>query len=229
MAHYSVNANSKSSTGSFMTCKYVDTNSPEQQVIYINNTTDSASICNDSHSQDISSTPIHDLNSSCSNSSQIIEAAPISAHKHGTQIIVDQCYESQTVIPEHHAQYSGKNSSSISFSSSTAASPGKINSNSLHNSHPRLPASSFSSSTQKIIKTEPVSGHLLPLRNDRNGLTRTVMNGSVPSNILLQLISLNAEKENLLGQLLKASEHCEPASLIPAGVVNDVIPAVGYR
>lgn len=38
-----------------------------------------------------------------------------------------------------------------------------------------------------------------------------------------------AQKENLLGQLLKASEQCEPASLIPAGVVDDVIPAVGYR
>lgn len=36
-------------------------------------------------------------------------------------------------------------------------------------------------------------------------------------------------KENLLGQLLKASKHCEPASLIPEGVVDDVIPAVGYR
>ncbi|XP_069163805.1 uncharacterized protein [Procambarus clarkii] len=38
-----------------------------------------------------------------------------------------------------------------------------------------------------------------------------------------------SQKENLLGQLLKASEHCEPASLIPEGVVDDVIPAVGYR
>ncbi|KAB7503081.1 Zinc finger and SCAN domain-containing protein 5B [Armadillidium nasatum] len=36
-------------------------------------------------------------------------------------------------------------------------------------------------------------------------------------------------KNNLLGQLLKASKHCEPASLIPEGVVGDVIPAVGYR
>ncbi|KAG7156734.1 Transcriptional regulator ovo-like 1 [Homarus americanus] len=38
-----------------------------------------------------------------------------------------------------------------------------------------------------------------------------------------------SQKENLLGQLLKASEHCEPATLIPEGVVDDVIPAVGYR
>lgn len=49
------------------------------------------------------------------------------------------------------------------------------------------------------------------------------------SNILLLQPVTATSEENLLGQLLKASEHCEPASLIPAGVVNDVIPAVGYR
>ena len=49
------------------------------------------------------------------------------------------------------------------------------------------------------------------------------------SNLLPHPISHVSQKDNLLGQLLKASEHCEPASLIPAGVVNDVIPAVGYR
>lgn len=52
-----------------------------------------------------------------------------------------------------------------------------------------------------------------------------VRNMSTPS-ITLQNES---QKENLLGQLLKASEHCEPATLIPEGVVDDVIPAVGYR
>ncbi|KAF2357173.1 Zinc finger C2H2-type [Trinorchestia longiramus] len=53
--------------------------------------------------------------------------------------------------------------------------------------------------------------------------------GGLSTVLLLPVSAAAAEKENLLGQLLKASEHCEPASLIPAGVVNDVIPAVGYR
>ncbi|XP_018015135.1 uncharacterized protein LOC108672033 [Hyalella azteca] len=54
--------------------------------------------------------------------------------------------------------------------------------------------------------------------------------GGLATVLLLPVTSAGiSEKENLLGQLLKASEHCEPASLIPAGVVNDVIPAVGYR
>lgn len=58
-----------------------------------------------------------------------------------------------------------------------------------------------------------------------------VVNGTSSSNTNTTntLQQQEAQKENLLGQLLKASEQCEPASLIPAGVVDDVIPAVGYR
>lgn len=64
-----------------------------------------------------------------------------------------------------------------------------------------------------------------------HGAAKVGVNKSGPDGLMLlhQPVTSASQKENLLGQLLKASEHCEPASLIPAGVVNDVIPAVGYR